>query len=53
MQLCESSEREANLKKINENIMTAFQSNQSHNKSIEIEITEDHPKVQELVKACK
>lgn len=53
MQLSESGEREANLKKINENIMIAFQNHQTEDKSIEIEITEDHPKVQELVKLNK
>ncbi len=52
MQLTESSEREANLKKINENIMSAIHNN-DHNISIEIEINEDHPKVAEIVRSVR
>ena len=45
--------REGNLKKVNENIMTAFQNHQGNDKSIEISIDEDHPKVIELVRASR
>lgn len=53
MQLAESNERELNLKKINENIMIALQNDPINNKSFEIEINEDHPKVSEIIRSLK
>ena len=54
MQLNESQERESNLKKMNEQIMSAFQNSQeNHVKSFELEINEEHPKVAELIRLAK
>lgn len=47
MQVQESTEREANLKKMNENIMNVLnkQDSPNKNKSLELQIDENHPKV--------
>ncbi len=42
------------MKKMNENIMSAFQNSSDNQvKSFELEINEDHPRVAELIRSTK
>eukprot|EP00347_Sterkiella_histriomuscorum_P006635 403352018 len=54
MHLQESKEKEVNLKKVNENIMHALQNQENQReKSFEIDINEDHPKVASIIREIK